>query len=94
MVGTPQEGRRFNVAVSAFSFSPFAIFSEDRLRLGTVNDENFVFSLPLLSPFTIFSEDRMRLGTVNDENFVFSLPLLSPFTIFSEDRMRLGIANG
>ena len=61
----------------------YPVFTEDRSRLGIVNDENFVFSLPLFSPFTIFSEDRSRLGIVNDENFVFSLPLLSPFTIFA-----------
>ena len=35
--------------------SPFAIFSEDKRRLGIVIGENFVFSLPLRSPFAIFA---------------------------------------
>ena len=35
-------------------YLPLAIFSEDRGRLGSGNDEIFAFSLPLLSPFAIF----------------------------------------
>ena len=50
-------------------------FAQDRMRLGTVKMENFVFIFPLRSAFTIFgfAQDRMRLGKAKSENFVFSL---------------------
>ena len=54
-----------------FLLSPFAIFREDRMRLGRVQLRKLRFHLPLLSPFAIFREDRMRSAESNCENFVF-----------------------
>ena len=50
-------------------------FAQDRIRLGTVKIENFVFIFPLRSALIIFgfAQDRMRLGKAKSENFVFSL---------------------
>ena len=64
-----------------FFLFPFPILSPTGAAPTQLQDEKFVFFLPLLPPFTIFVEDRMRLG-ITKLRTGSHLSLHSTFTIF------------